>query len=156
MRTITQNDLRTILVTILHFLHPEFTCRNTIAVSKLQNLMFRFTDAHAQRIFFTGNALGFIFQVYDMQTFKSLFKFFQQVPGIILAIVIHYNHFMRTWISLGKCTRKISSQVCGFITGADDYTYRMLLGLLPGWFAKKSQSLEKPGIIHNLNKTNKA
>ena len=117
--------------------------------------MSGFADAHAQRIFFSRDAFGFIFEVYDMQTLKCFFKFFQQVPGIILAVVINHDHFMRTGIGLGKCARKVCGQVGGFIPGANNYAYRMLLGFIFRRLPEKSESLEKPEIIKKLDKTDK-
>ena len=91
IRAVAQYDLRAIQVSVLHFFNPEFTGRDTIAVGKNQYFMPCFADAHAQRVFLTRDTLGLVFEIYDMQTFESLFKLFQQVTCIILAVMIDHD-----------------------------------------------------------------
>jgi hypothetical protein len=62
-----------------------------------------------------------------MQVFESFLEFIQQVPGIILAVVIDHNDFVGAWIGLNQGSWQIADEFAGFIARANDHTDRMLL-----------------------------
>src|ERR1700754_83942 len=102
IRAISQDYFYAVVITVLHFMHPELTGRYTVRVRQQDDLVTRFLDAHAQRIFFSGNADGLVFQVDDMQTFKGLLKLTKQKACVVMAIVIDDDDLVGAGVGLYK------------------------------------------------------
>ena len=77
IRAIAEDHFDTVVIAVLHFLHPEFAGRHTVGVSEQDDLVPGFLDTHAERIFFPGDADGFLFEIDDVQAFKGFFKFIE-------------------------------------------------------------------------------
>ena len=77
-------------------------------------------------IFFRGSD-RFVFEVDNMQVLECFFKFFQQVAGIVLAVVIDNNDFVGSGIGLYQRAWQVTDKFPGFIPGADNDAHRVLL-----------------------------
>jgi len=131
---ITQHYFDAIIVSVLHLLHPEFAGWHTVCVGQQDDLVFGFLDAHAQRIFFSGDADGFLFKVDYMESFEGFFELVEEEAGIVLAVVIDDDHFMGAGIGLYQGSGEVCDKFGGFIPGADDDADGVLLGLIfGGW-----------------------
>lgn len=116
-----------VVITVLHFLHPEFAGRHTVGVREQNDLVPGFLDTHAEGVFFTGDTDGLLFEIDDMQTFEGLFKFIQQEAGVVLAVVIDDDNLMRAGISLDEGAGEMRHKFGGFIACTDDDADGMLL-----------------------------
>lgn len=147
---VTQDHLDAIVVAVLHFLHPVFTGGHTIRVGEEHYFVSGFLDTHAERVFFAGDADGFLFEIDDMKAFEGLFEFVQEESGLVLAIVVDDDDLVGAGIGLGQGSRQMGNELVGLVTGADNDADRMLLGAaLLGW-GKKGETPEEPTIIKEL------
>lgn len=112
--------------------------------------MSGFFNTHAERVFFAGDADGFLFEVDDMKAFEGLFEFVQEESGLVLAVVVDDDDLVCARIALGQGSREMSEELRRFVTGADNDADRMLLGA--GLFGRceKGKTPEKPTIIKKL------
>ncbi len=99
---IAEHDLDPVAIAVLHLLHPEFAGGHAIGVGQEDDLVTGFLDAHAKRVFLAGDAERFVFQVNNMKSFECLFEFIEEEAGIVLAVVIDDDHFMRSWDRSGR------------------------------------------------------
>jgi hypothetical protein len=89
-----------------------------------------------------------------MQAFESFFKLFQQVTGIILAVMIDHDHFMGAGVGLGERARQVFSQVGRFIPCTDNHAYGVLLRFFFSTLTEESEPEKKPCVIKKLDNTN--
>jgi len=148
---IAEYDFDAIVISVLHFLHPEFAGGDAIGVREQDDLVPGFFDAHAEGIFLTGDTDCFVFQVDDMKSFEGLFEFVEKEAGIILAIVIDHDHFVGAGVGLNKGAREVGDKAGGFIPGADDDADGMLLGLFFFWGGIEGEPSEEPSIVEQLH-----
>jgi len=149
--TVTQDDFDPVAVTVLHFLHPEFAGRHAIGVGKQYYLVQGFFDAHAQGVFFSGDADGLVFEVDDMEAFEGLFEFVEEEAGVVLTVVVDDDDFVGTGVGLYEGAGQVGDQPGCLIAGADDDTYGVLLGVFFWQGGIEGQPSEEPTIVKQLN-----
>ena len=135
------------MIGILHFLDPELSGGYAIGVGKKDDLIAGFFDAHAQRVFFTWDADGIVFEIDNMQSFEGLFEFVEKKAGVILAVMVDDDHFVGRRIALDERSGEMGDEAGGFVAGADDDAYGVLLGMFFGRGRIESQPSEEPAIV---------
>jgi hypothetical protein len=153
---VSEDDFDAIIVAGLHFLHPEFGSGDAVGIGEEDDLVFGFLDTHAEGVFFSGDADGFLFEVYDVEAFMFLFYFVEEEAGIVLAVVVDDDDLVCAAIGLGEATMEVQGQLAGFIASAYDNADGVLLGLFPGFRLEKGQTPEEPAIIEELDQGDKA
>lgn len=148
---VAEHHFDAIVIAVLHLLHPEFAGGDAVGVCEQDDLVPGLLDPHAEGIFFTGNADGFLFEVNDMESFEGLFKFIQQEAGVILAIVVNNDNLMGAGVGLDQGAGEMGDQFGCFVACADDYADGVLLRLFFFCGDKKSQTSEEPPIIKKLD-----
>ena len=156
IRAIAQDYLRSIPVSFLHFLDPEFCSGNAIRICQQNDLIQGFFDAHAEGIFFPRDADGFVFEIDDMKTLEFLFKFIEEIAGLVLAVMIHDHDLMRRGVVLNKRAKEMSFETGCFIAGADNDAYGMGLGMLFWRRDIKGETSKEPTVVKQLNYGNEA
>jgi hypothetical protein len=146
---VAEYDLDPVAIAVLHFLHPEFAGGDAIGVGQQDDLVQGFFDAHAQRVFFTGNADGFVFEVDDMEAFEGLFEFVQQEAGVVLAVVVDDDDFVGAGIGWTRApgrwvTRRAASSRAQMMTLTGCCWECSFRGRIPG------QPSEEPTIVKQL------